>query len=95
LRALVPTQFPAQQYRRCNRCGRNAVKGSRGCYKHSGRSQGHKPGRAESCILSAMWRRGLIPLDLMALPLWQALSTVPVALRAAARPGDAVASAAG
>lgn len=85
LRALV--RFPLQQYRRCHRCGRNAVKGSRGCYKHSGRSQGHKPGRRESRLLDQMWKAGLIPLELMALKAWQDLATVPVALRAPARLG--------
>jgi len=85
LLALVPTQFPAQVYRRCSRCARNAVKGSRGCFKHSGRSQAHKPGRRESKLLNAMWRLGLVPGDLMALAAWRDLGTVPVALRAPAR----------
>jgi len=83
--ALIPNQFPAQQYRICARCGRNAVKASRFCYKHSKRSQGHKPGRRESRLLDQMWRLGLIPLELMALKTWQDLSTVPIALRSPAR----------
>ncbi len=83
LRALV--RFPDQQYRRCARCRRNAVKASRFCFKHSKRSQAHKPGRAESRLLDQMWRLGLVPLELMALRVWQDMATVPLALRAPAR----------
>jgi len=85
LLALVATQFPAQVVRRCERCKRSALRSSRFCLWHAKRPRLHLPGRKESAALDAMWRLGLVPLDLMALQAWRDLSSVPVAMRAPAR----------
>jgi hypothetical protein len=86
LAALVPTYFPNQHIPRCARCGRPALKGRRFCQWHGKHGLCRpSPGRAESAILSAMGRLGLLPLELIALPAWRALTTVPVAARAPVR----------
>jgi hypothetical protein len=86
LAALVPTYFPNQRIPRCQRCGRPALRGHRFCQWHGKHGLSRpSPGRAESAILSRMGRLGLLPLELIALPVWQNLTTSPVSVRAPIR----------
>lgn len=56
------------------------------CAMHA-RKRTRKPGhgRAESRYLSALERRGLLPFELIALPMWRNLSGLPTAQRAPMR----------
>ena len=56
------------------------------CHRHNGLAlPTDAAGRAESRLLAKMERIGLLPLDLLALPVWRELAGVPRAQRAPLR----------
>ena len=76
-----------QNQRKCIRCNDVAMRDKPFCRRHGGRvaytSDAH--GRGERRKLRRMERLGLIPDDLMALPVWQSLSTLPTSVRSPLR----------
>lgn len=76
-----------QDLPKCGRCRRVAVKGYRLCVMHLGRwsPNSNAYGRAESRYLGCLERLGLLPLELLALPVWRNLSGLPTAQRAPCR----------
>lgn len=85
--ALLRHQVRLQDQRKCRRCRDVAVRGQDHCRRHLGRwsplSGG--AGRAESRILERLERAGLLPFDLIALPLWRNLNGLPTGKRAPLR----------
>jgi hypothetical protein len=77
---------PGLLARRCARCGRAALRTSAFCYAHSRKGVPNPgPGHMASRQLAGLDRLGLLPAALRLLPTWQALSPVPVAVRAPLR----------
>jgi len=76
-----------QDQRKCLHCTQAATRGKLVCRRHGGRlahtSDAH--GRGERRKLDRMDRIGLIPVDLMALPVWRALSMLPTSVRSPLR----------
>lgn len=85
--ALLRTRVPIDQQPRCKRCRLPAVKGQAHCRIHLGRWSPLSPaaGRAESRILARLERAGLLPLELIALPVWRGLNGLPTSQRAPTR----------
>jgi hypothetical protein len=87
LAALLRHQVQLQNQRKCLRCRAVAVRGEDHCRTHLGRwsplSGG--AGRAESRMLGKLERAGLLPFDLIALPLWRNLNGLPTGERAPLR----------
>jgi hypothetical protein len=85
--ALLRCQVPYALQRKCRKCGKLALRGQDHCTMHAGRWSPNpdRAGRAESRKLAAMERAGLLPLDLLALPVWRNLNGLPTARRAPAR----------
>jgi len=84
--ALLRCQVPYADQRKCKRCRTIAVRGYDHCRRHGARwFAGDGGGRAESRLLQRMERVGLLPLELMALPVWQDLTGVRLAERAPVR----------
>ena len=85
--ALLRCQVPRELLPKCKRCRRLAVSGQELCIGHIGRwvSQPDKAGRAESRTLARLERAGLLPLELIALPVWRNLVGIATAQRAPAR----------
>jgi hypothetical protein len=85
--ALLKHQVRLQDQRKCKRCRDVAVRGQDHCTRHLGRwsplSGG--AGRVESRKLSALERAGLLPFDLISLPLWRNLNGLPTGIRAPLR----------
>lgn len=86
--AALQNRVLIQDQRKCRRCRRQAaVRGYDLCSRHLGRwsplSAG--AGRGESRQLAALERCGLLPLDLLALPLWRNLAGIKTAVRAPLR----------
>ena len=74
--------------RKCNRCRGVAVRGYDYCRMHMGvRSVTPDTafGRGESRFLAKLERRGLLPLELLALPCWRRLANFPTPQRAPMR----------
>ena len=71
----------------CARCRRRALRGRLFCRAHNGREGGLRvtPGILASRSLTRMWRLGLLPAELLALPTWRALSTCRIEDRAPLR----------
>jgi hypothetical protein len=78
---------PWSMLRKCKHCRRVALRGRDVCSGHAGLRTGlsDRAGRHERRTLEAMDRLGLIPADLMQLPAWRALATVPTATRSPLR----------
>lgn len=75
--ALLRCQVPLALSRKCKRCGGLALRGYDHCRFHSGqRAPTDAAGRAESRLLQRMEIIGLLPLELLALPVWRQLSTL-------------------
>lgn len=85
--ALLRCQVPYADQRKCKRCRNMALRGRDWCRRHCGRAwvAGDAGGRAESRLLRKMERLGLLPLELLAWPLWQDLASVRLAERAPVR----------
>jgi len=84
--ALLRCQVPWAEQRKCKRCGDLAVRGYDHCRRHGARwFAGDGGGRAESRMLCRMERLGLLPLELLALPVWRDLTKIRLAERAPAR----------
>jgi hypothetical protein len=85
LAALV--QRPYAEQRKCKRCRRLAVRGRDQCTMHLGRWSPLSPaaGRAESRQLAKLERLGLLPLELLSLPVWRGLMGLPTSKRAPLR----------
>jgi hypothetical protein len=67
--------FPDQP--KCSRCRRIALRGTPFCSAHSGRKPAPRtPGRRAASLLAGMERAGLLPRELIALPVWRELSNV-------------------
>lgn len=78
--------IPAPLQRHCAKCRRPALRNLQYCSTHSGRhSKANNPGRAESRKLARMEWLGLLPLDLLALPVWRGLAGLPTSQRAPMR----------
>ena len=85
--ALLRCQVPRDQLPKCKRCRRLAVSGHDLCVGHLGRytRQSGAAGRAESRTLARLERAGLLPLELLALPVWRNLAGISTSERAPAR----------
>lgn len=83
----LAVRFGDPRHRLCRRCRRVAMRGRPDCVWHTRGANvlQPSPGRVASRVLSAMQRRGLIPVGLLALPLWQALGWVRTEARAPMR----------
>lgn len=79
--------FGGPMVRKCSRCGRPAVRDKATCAFHSGSNHPLRatPGRLASRTLDAMDRRGLLPLELISLPLWRDLAPIRTEVRAPVR----------
>jgi hypothetical protein len=71
--------------RHCTRCNRIACKNSRFCFHHGGGVYRTRAGRGERSALRFLDRVGLLPLDLIALPVWRGLSAVATSTRSPLR----------
>lgn len=81
-------KFGDPRHRRCNRCKRVAVRGRTQCVWHLGAVRPVlrlTPGRIASRTLGRLERQGLLPVELMSLPLWQALGWAATEARAPVR----------
>lgn len=76
----------ADASQRCRQCRQVAMRGIDLCAMHA-RTRTRKPGHGhgERRHLAALERRGLLPLELIALPLWRNLAGLPTAQRAPMR----------
>lgn len=84
--ALLRCQVPYADQRKCKRCRNMAMRGRDWCRRHcKGLVLIDAGGRAESRLLQRMERAGLLPLELLAWPLWQDLASVRLAERAPTR----------
>lgn len=86
--ALMRSQVPIALSPKCRRCGQLALRGKDLCRMHEGGRQSPSSagaGRSERRILIRLERIGLLPLDLLALPLWRGLMGLPTAQRAPLR----------
>lgn len=84
--ALLRCQVPWAEQRKCKRCRDLAVRGYDHCRRHGAKwHAGDGGGRAESRMLCRMERLGLLPPDLLALPVWRELTFVRLAERAPVR----------
>jgi hypothetical protein len=84
--ALLRCQVSYADQRKCKRCRNMALRGRDQCRRHAGiRVASDVGGRAESRMLGRLERLGLLPLELLAWPLWQDLATVRLAERAPVR----------
>lgn len=87
LAALARFQGNIDQQRKCKRCRQPAVSGRDHCRIHGGGCSIRSPaaGRGESRILARMERAGLLPLELIAWPVWRNLAGIRTGLRAPMR----------
>lgn len=87
LAALVPYQGLIATRPRCSRCRRPALSGTSVCASHAGRASPHSSGagRGESRMLARLERLGLLPLELLALPVWRGLAGLETRTRAPLR----------
>jgi len=88
LAALVASRQSWAALRSCERCGRPALREDRFCYAHSRKARKRppvSPGQAAGRVLQGMHRAGLLPAELIALPVWRALSVQATAVRAPLR----------
>lgn len=85
--ALLRHQVRIQDQRKCRRCRCAAVRGQDHCTRHLGTWSplSGAAGRAESRKLAALERAGLLPFDLISLPLWRNLNGLPTSTRAPLR----------
>lgn len=86
--ALMRSQVPRSQSRNCDKCGMLALSGRTLCRRHSanGRTKvSPAAGRGESRLLARLDRLGLLPLDLLSLPVWRDLAGLPTGTRAPMR----------
>lgn len=84
--ALLRSGVPIPQGRKCRKCGQLALRDSELCRMHVGRSRlSPGAGRAESRMLAALERCGLLPLELLSLPVWRNLAGLPTGTRAPMR----------
>jgi hypothetical protein len=84
---LMRSQVRYAEQRKCKRCRRIAVRGQDHCVGHLGRWSplSQAAGRGESRMLARLERAGLLPLDLIALPVWRGLMGLPTSQRAPMR----------
>jgi hypothetical protein len=89
LAALERHRWSFSLVAKCRRegCRQVAVRGQTLCTRHLGRNSplSNGGGRGESRMLGRLERLGLLPLDLIALPVWRGLSGLPTGTRAPAR----------
>jgi len=87
LAAAMRNRVPYSDARKCKRCRAIAVRGQDHCRTHLGRWSPLSPGagRGDSRILGKLERAGLLPLELIALPVWRSLAGLPTSQRAPAR----------
>lgn len=86
--ALLRCQVSYADQRKCKRCRNMAMRGRDHCRIHGGpgrRFVEDHGGRIESRVLRRLERLGLLPLELLALPVWRDLTMVRLADRAPAR----------
>jgi hypothetical protein len=75
--ALLRCQVPYRDQRKCKRCRGVAMRGYDHCKWHNGtRGRSDAAGRAESRLLRRLEYVGLLPLDLLALPVWRDLGAL-------------------
>lgn len=70
--------------RKCAKCNSPAIKGRLYCVKHNGQMGAlhPSPARLDARWLERLYLIGLLPMDLAATPLWQALNGLGMATRA-------------
>lgn len=86
LAALMRHRVPIPEGRKCRRCGQLALRDGPLCRMHAGRSWlSAGAGRGESRKLAALERLGLLPLELLSLPVWRNLAGLPTGKRAPMR----------
>jgi hypothetical protein len=85
--ALLRCQIPIDQQPKCKRCTQLALKGQKHCVRHSGRlsRQSAAYGRGETRMLARLETAGLLPLELLALPVWRNLNGIETSKRAPQR----------
>ena len=85
--ALLRHQIPWADQRKCRRCRRFAVRGEEHCPMHLGcwSPLSGAAGRAERRSLRQLEHAGLLPFDLISLPLWRNLNGLPTSKRAPIR----------
>jgi hypothetical protein len=85
--ALMRSQVPIALSPKCRRCGQLALRGKDFCSTHSGRrvQRPRVPGIVESRMLGKLERIGLLPLELLSLPVWRNLMGIPTGQRAPLR----------
>ena len=86
--ALMRSQVPFALSRKCDRCGQLALSGRKLCRTHCGsgkRQLSAAAGRGESRMLARLERLGLLPLELLGLPVWRNLNGLPTGTRAPTR----------
>ena len=86
--ALLRCQVPRELSPKCRKCGHLALSGKDLCRTHSGRGRAvltNAAGRGESRLLARLERLGLLPLELLVLPVWRGLLGLPTPIRAPMR----------
>ena len=85
--SLLRHQVRIDQQRKCRRCRHPALRGEDHCRMHAGRWSpvSSRAGGAESRMLANLERAGLLPLELIALPVWRNLAGITTAKRAPLR----------
>ena len=85
--SVLRGRVPLQDQRKCARCRCVAMRGLKYCRMHAGRwaKRSDGPGYAERRLLCRLERAGLLPLELLALPVWRDIRGFPAALRSPVR----------
>jgi len=88
--ALMRYQILAPDQRKCRRCRKFALRGEDRCRRHVGRGAPWRllspaQGRGESRMLARLERVGLLPLELLVLPVWRNLQGIRTSERAPQR----------
>jgi len=88
LAALAASRRSWGMQRSCEQCGSPALRDDRFCPVHSRRARKLPPvtpGQAAGRVLQGMHRAGLLPDELISLPVWRALSVQATSVRAPLR----------
>jgi hypothetical protein len=88
LAALDAGRLPWPLLRKCEACKRPAMRADRFCCVHSWRvrkAPASSPGKAAARVLQGLHRFGLLPAELIAMPMWRALNAQPTGARAPLR----------
>jgi hypothetical protein len=84
--ALMRHQVPWEQQPKCRVCGNLAMRNTALCRKHIGRKvMQDRNGRPEQAQLRRLEYAGLLPFDLIELPVWRDLQALPTSVHAPIR----------